>query len=90
MNNEKTSVVNDLFKGFALFTDIEDEALRARNRAVVLTNMALDHTKNQKISPGGAGLMLGYFRAIPEAERAITRQLFKERMKQEGFHLVGN
>lgn len=80
--------MNDTFKGFALFSDIEDPALRARNRSVVLTNMAVDHSKNQKISAGGAGLMLGYFRAIPEAERAITQQLFIERMKQEGFHIV--
>ena len=82
--------MNDTFKGFALFSDIEDEQLRARNRAVVLTNMASDHSKNQKISPGGAGLMLGYFRAIPEAERAITQQFFIKRMKEEGFHLVPN
>lgn len=88
MNKENSPILNDTFKGFALFTDIEDEQLRARNRAVVLTNMAVDHTKNRLISAGGAGLMLGYFRAIPEAERAITQQLFIERMKQEGFEIV--
>jgi len=76
------------FKGFELFMDIEDDALRTRNRAVVLANMAEDHTKDRRINAKGAGLILGYFQAIPAAERNTVRVAFADNMKQRGFALV--
>lgn len=76
------------YKGFELFNDIEDQALRTRNRAVVLANMADDHTKNKLISPNGAGLMLGYFSQIPEAERKEVQEVFIKNMKERGFVLA--
>lgn len=76
------------YKGFELFNDIEDQALRTRNRAVVLANMADDHTKNKLISPNGAGLMLGYFSQIPEIERKEVQEVFIKNMKERGFVLT--
>lgn len=77
------------YKGFELFNDIEDEALRTRNRAVVLANMAEDYiNKEKRITPKGALLILGYFANIPEAERASVRDAFSNNMKQRGFALV--
>lgn len=76
------------YKGFELFGDIEDDALRTRNRAVVLTNMAHDHSRNRKISPNGAGLILGYFKAIPENERKAVEEEFVKQMKERGWELV--
>lgn len=73
------------FKGFDLFNDIEDFALRTRNRAVVMANMAEDNTKGPLISPKGAGLILGYFGAIPEGERVAANEKFLENMKQRGY-----
>lgn len=73
------------FKGFSLFTDIEDEALRIRNQAVVLANIAEDHTNNHFISPKGASLMLGYFQAIPAEARKAVREAFETNMKARGY-----
>lgn len=77
------------YKGFGLFTDIADEALRNRNRAVVLANMAEDNmNKEGRITPKGAGLVMGYFNAVPEAERQDVYQRFQVNLKQRGFELV--
>ena len=76
------------FKGFDLFTDIEDVSLRNRNRAVVLANIAEDNTRNRLISPGGAGLILGYFKQIPEHERDDVRNQFVQNMKERGYEIV--
>jgi hypothetical protein len=77
------------YKGFELFNDIEDASLRTRNRAVVLANMASDHTKKRLISPRGAALILGYFQCIPEDERAVVKDAFAVQMKDRGYVLAG-
>lgn len=75
------------FKGFCLFNDIEDVALRNRNRAVVLSNLANDHISNRKITPKGASLILGYFQQIPEEDREDVKERFAERLKETG-HVI--
>lgn len=81
---EKTNT----YKGFELFNDIADLTLRTRNQAVVLTNIAEDHSKNKLISSKGAALILGYFQNIPMQERNIVRDKFKQFMLERGFKLV--
>lgn len=76
------------YKGFCLFNDIQDLVLRTRNRAIVLANLATDHTRNRLISPAGAGMILGYFNQIPEEERAQVRDAFQTNMKERGFVLA--
>ena len=76
------------FKGFDLFNDIADVDLRNRNRAVVLANIAEDNTRNRLISPGGAGLILGYFKQIPEQERDDVRRRFVINMKERGYEIA--
>lgn len=89
MNKEnQTTNSKDAFKGFALFNDIEDAELRDRNRAVVMANIAQDHSKNNLITPNGAGLILGYWKAIAEEERSGVMPRFVEQMKARGFHMV--
>lgn len=73
------------FKGFCLFNDIADKALRNRNRAVVLTNIAEDRTRNRLISANGAGLILGYFKEIPEEDRQDVKERFTQNMKERGY-----
>ncbi len=73
------------FKGFELFKDIDDVALRTRNRAVVLANIAEDNTKARRISLKGVNLILGYFSAIPENERAVARTAFQDHMQERGY-----
>lgn len=79
---------NNTFKGFCLFNDVEDVALRTRNRAVVLTNIATMNAKNRKITPSAASLILGYFNQVPQEERLTVKNAFMTRMNEEGFHLV--
>jgi hypothetical protein len=77
--------MSDTFKGFALFSDIEDPALRSRNRGVVMANIAETYSKNQKITPNGAALIFGYFQAIKPEDRADTEVAFVKSMKERGF-----
>jgi hypothetical protein len=78
--------IRDEYRGFALFSDIEDKSLQSRNRAVVLANMMQDHMNKQKKLQGkGAALVLGYFNALPEEERASVKEQFTLAMKERGF-----
>lgn len=76
------------YKGFFLFNDIEDYALKTRNRAVVLANLASDNSEAQRISPKGAALILGYFQQIPSDEREDVKNKFAEAMTERGFRLA--
>ena len=73
------------YKGFSLFFDIEDSALRSRNQAAVLANMAESNSKNRRITPNGAGLIIGYFDKIPKEERKTVYDKFVVEMKARGF-----
>jgi len=73
------------YKGFSLFFDIEDSVLRSRNQAVVLANMAESNSKNRRITPNGAGLIIGYFDRIPKEERKTVYDKFVVEMKARGF-----
>lgn len=74
-------------KGYSLFNDIEDPALRNRNRYVVLANMAETHTKQKKITEKGTFLILSYFNAIPEGDRFEVYSGFKAEMKRRGYNV---
>ena len=76
------------YKGFCLFGDIEDEQLRTRNRATVLSNIAESNIKDRRINAKGIALILGYFNQIPMAERTPVKDKFKADMIQRGFALV--
>ena len=76
------------YKGFDTFEDIEDSTLRNRNRAVVLSNIAEDSSRNKKISPGGAGLIIGYFNVIPAEDKREVKEMFVSVMNQRGFQLA--
>ena len=81
--------MTDNYKGYALFNDIADFDLRNRNRAVVLSNVAIDHTKKatKRISPRGAAIVLGYFNAIPDEDKLDVQERFKQRMLESGYEL---
>ena len=76
------------FRGFSLFNDVQDKALRIRNRAVVLANIAEANVKDRLISAKGAGLVLGYTSRIPKDEVQDVTERFKSEMIQRGFKLV--
>ena len=76
------------YKGFDLFHDIEDTLLRNRNRAVVLANIAEDNSRNRKVSPGGAGLIIGYFNNVPNEDKRDVKDMFTKFMAERGFVLA--
>lgn len=76
------------YKGFDLFLDVEDKQLQARNRAVVLANIAESNVKDQRINAKGASLILGYFNKIPMEDRNTVKDAFKINMISRGFNLV--
>jgi len=73
------------YLGYTLFNDIEDAALRNRNRGVVMTNIAEFNIKEKKISPKGAGMIIGYMREIPAHDKKAVLKEFTIHMKQRGF-----
>lgn len=74
------------FKGFPLFEEIQDTALRARNRAVIMANIVEDNlTKGKRVTPNGAALLLGYFESIPQDERQTSYLIFEQQLKERGF-----
>ena len=82
-------VQNNEYKGFSLFNDIDDAALRTRNRAVTLCNIAEAHTnKEKRISPGGASLMIRYTEQISQEERKEMLNKMVVFMKERGYDLA--
>ncbi len=75
------------YKGFELFNDIDDAALKAQNRSAVLSNIYEDNVVDGKITPKGATILLGYFSAIPEAERPPVYESFIIEMGKRGFEI---
>ena len=80
--------MNDTYKGYSLFTNIEDVTLRTRNRAVVLANIAEANIVNKLISPRGAALILGYFSKLLPEDRKDVQNRFVNVMSERGFKLV--
>ena len=78
---------NNEYKGYSLFNDIEDNALRIRNRAVVMANIAEMYTKQQRVSPKGASLLIGYFKEVPDVEKKTVMERFATFMKERGYAL---
>jgi len=72
-------------QGMSLFNDVEDYALRIRNRAVVMANVAEANTKQKKITQKGTYAILSYFNAIPENEKKDSYNSFKNTMMERGY-----
>lgn len=86
MQNEK-NIEKEVksFKGFPLFNEIEDKALRVRNQAVILVNIMEDNFFKGKVSLKGASLITGYFNEIPEEERTVLLREFQKQAGERGF-----
>ncbi len=78
---------NNEYRGTSLFNDIEDAALRNRNRAVILTNTLEDGFKNGKVQPRAAMFIMGYFNEIPQEDRQEVNDKFIEFAKERGYVL---
>jgi hypothetical protein len=76
------------FKGFELFNDVEDKQLQARNRGVVMANIACDHSKDQRINAKGVELICGYFTLINPDDRANAREEFAKEMVKRSWAIT--
>jgi hypothetical protein len=75
------------YKGFSLFNDIDDVALRNRNRAVILSNLLESNIDkvSKKVSIKGANLILSYFSHIPPVDRKDVEKRFTDESVKRGF-----
>jgi len=83
--------MSDNYKGYALFSDVEDTKLRTRNRAVVMANIYEDNpdaVNKYSVSQKGALLIFGYMDKVPEAERAELVTAFHSQMEERGYQSV--
>lgn len=78
---------NNNYKTLSLFNDIEDQALRTRNRAVILANISEQYTKDRKITAKGAALVIGYFNEVPDVEKKEVMAAYEQQMKERGYAL---
>lgn len=76
---------NNNYKTLSLFNDIEDQALRTRNRAVILANISEQYTKDRKITAKGASLVIGYFNEVPDDEKKEVMAAYEQQMKERGY-----
>lgn len=82
--------MSEHFKGFSLFNDVEDEALRAFNRARILVNVAEDNTlPNGCLNGKGSALIVQYFQKVAVDDRKAAYDKFNELMKASGFQITG-
>lgn len=72
------------YNGYDLFLDVEDKALRNRNRAVCLYNIFESHSHNGLLSARGTSDMVGYVQAVPKDERAEVVSTLSLMLKNEG------
>jgi len=76
------------YKGYALFSDVEDKELRIRNQATVLSNIYEDNPElsdKSSVSKRGALLLFGYMENVfPEDRNQVVIQ-FHETMKKRGY-----
>lgn len=77
----------ETFKGFSLFNDIEDLALRKRNRAVIMVNLLEDNYSQGKIEARGSLLIIGYMANIPVEDRKELVDEFVQQANDRGFKI---
>ena len=87
LNNEDEAAPAKMFKGYSLFTEVEDHELKARNRATVMVNILEEHYSREanKVSPVGLKNILEYFQEIPVFEKAVAYAAFEDILKQRGI-----
>jgi len=82
--NGKAPVVDNEYEGYSLFKDIEDEQLKARNRAMILWNIFERHSENGKATVKGMAKLVGYTNRVPSGERMAMLDAFNLMIGGEG------
>jgi hypothetical protein len=87
LNLESNEQVNE-YKGYSLFNDIEDEALRLRNRGVVLANMAEMGMSGTNIKHGATADIIGYFSNVPVEDRQEVLAVMTDALAERGIKVT--
>ena len=74
-----------MIEKYEQFNEIENPALRARNRAIVMSNIWEDHNQKNEITKQGAALLFQYFKELPKVDIALTFEAFKADMAERGY-----
>lgn len=75
------------FNDMSLFDDIKSEVLRARNRGIVMANIAIDGriSATDRLDPQATADLLEYYGMVPESERKAVWDSFFKHVEAEGF-----
>ena len=76
------------YRGYALFSDVEDRDLRTKNQATVMANIFEDSpdVKDKRlVSKRGATILFGYMENVFPEDRATVISLFEGKMKERGY-----
>lgn len=74
--SEERNSVHFSGEEYSLFSDVGDKELQATNRAKTMANIIEIHggIRLGKVKPYTARVLIEYFHAIPEQERAATKE----------------
>jgi len=76
------------YKGYALFSDVEDRDLRIQNQATVMANIfedSPDVKDNRLVSKRGTTILFGYMDNVFPEDRTVVLSLFERKMKERGY-----
>lgn len=76
---------DNMYMGYSLFNEVENEEVRNRNRGRVMLNMYEDHCRDGVVDAAGLAIILGYFKEIPSAERAAALEMFTALCQHKGY-----
>ena len=77
---------NNEFKGYGLFNDVEDKEVQIHNRARTLVNIMEDHAQGRNVTGVGALICAGYFKSLPEEDRADVHSRTAAMLLEKGFN----
>lgn len=80
---------SEMYLNFNLFTDVEDEELKARNRAAIMSNIFEDHANadGETLTPLGFSHLVGYFSKIPDDGKTAALEVFSVLCEKKGHGL---
>ena len=74
---------------YSLFEDVKDEALRNRNRGVIMANIYEDNLLNgNNVSMTGVKQVVSYYNRIPKDERLEAMDAFRNCMRERGYEVA--
>ena len=73
------------YKGYSLFSDVDDRRLRVANQGVTMANIYEDNCAGNVITERGAVHVLGYMSKIPADDRSEVKKNFTLIMQERGF-----